>query len=73
MRRRCTTAGLLAALLGAGLLATGCNSENAPPVKPLPSPDQMKRQNKAQGGGVDDMTVYPAPPGQKTGLEGGKK
>jgi len=65
--------GLLAVLLCVGLLASGCESGNAPPVKPFPPADQTGRKNKAQGGGVDDMTIYPAPAGQKTGLEGGKK
>lgn len=66
--------GLLAVFLCIGFLGGGCTeSGNTPPVKALPSAAEMRQQKKAQGGGVDDMTVYPAPAGQKTGLDGGKK
>ena len=66
--------GLLALLLWGNLLITGCdNKGNSPPVKQTIAPEQAQAKTKSQGGGVDDMNVYPAPPGQKTGLEGGKK
>ena len=74
MIRRIVPIGLLAVLLFTGLLSSGCNgSSNDPPVKPLPPAEEMGKLNKKQGGGVDDMTVYPAPAGQKTGLQGGKQ
>jgi len=65
---------LFATSLLFGLLATGCqqSKEAETPVKSLAVDGQAKK-NKAQGGGVDDMALYPAPAGQKTGIEGGKK
>jgi len=73
MRRRFVSIGLLAALLCIGLLGAGCDSGNVPAVAPAPKAGTAQHPNKQQGGGVDDMTLYPAPSGQKTGTEGGKK
>ncbi len=58
----------------AGSLMTGCNNSGVTPsVKPASSTSQTGAPTKAQNGGVDDMTLVPAPTGQKTGIEGGKK
>jgi hypothetical protein len=74
LRRRIASTALLVMSLCAGILGAGCNgNENSPPVKTQQSADQLQTKSKTQGGGVDDMSVVPAPPGVKTGIEGGKK
>jgi len=65
---------LIALLLCAGLLTAGCDKAGVVPQDKKPEtagPGQGK--NKSQGGGVDDMSVVPAPAGVKTGIEGGRK
>ncbi len=75
MRMRFAPICLIALWLCAGLLAGGCDAQgNAPKVvEPVAAGEKPKQNLKAQGGGVDDMRLIPAPAGVKTGIEGGRK
>ena len=63
-------------MLGVAVILSGCAG-----VDPAaPTADTLRSQPVAKAGmapgksgNVMDTTVYPAPPGVKTGLEGGKK
>jgi len=68
---------LLVLSVASAVILSGCSgpdpaapkdSANAQPVAP---PKAMSP--KKASGGVMDMTIYPAPAGVKTGVEGGKK
>ncbi len=67
---RFASLGVLALLV----LFTGCQKQKdaEAPVSTATNIEGGKK-GKSQGGGVDDMAVYPAPSGVKTGIEGGKK
>jgi len=66
---------VLGLILGSVTCLTGCSPDPAAPTaETLASqPVATGGMAKAKGGNVMDTTVYPAPPGVKTGLEGGKK
>jgi len=67
--------GALGLALGSVSFLTGCSPDPAAPTaETLASqPVASGGMAPAKKGNTMDTTVYPAPPGVKTGLEGGKK
>ena len=66
---------LLGLVLGVAVNLVGCSGPDPAAVTPdtLASQPVAKPGQPIKKGNVADTTVYPAPPGVKTGLEGGKK
>jgi hypothetical protein len=66
---------LMCAFVGLSIVLAGCQKDETTVVKAAPPPPggTPTGSGKPVGGSVINTSVMPAPPGVKTGLEGGKK